>query len=272
MERLNKKYLFVTLFILSVPFFSYAVDGKIEKRRFGSYKVSLSQNFESGLGKIIITKRNNKVFEESEIDNHYSFGNSFDPVLDGPDLYSGHDITGNGFPNLVVSNWTGGAHCCHFLHIFELGKKLKKLVSVEANSSSVRLVDLDRDGFPEIEFWDGAIDYQFACFAGSPGGRVILKFQKDHYEVAGHLMRTPVPTPQKIKNLKKTIVLAFEKNDNPDLPYEFLNTMMELSYSGHFSLALKLADETWPARKSGLEKFKDEFSKALHESLYWRDL
>lgn len=270
MKRLNKNYLFVKLFILIFPFFSYAVDGKFEKRRFGPYKVSLSQEFESGRGKVIIKKGNDKVFEESEVGNHYSFGNSFDPVLDGPDLYSGHDITGNGFSNLVISNWTGGAHCCHFLHVFELGRKLKKLVTVEANSSSIRLVDLDHDGFPEIEFWDGAIDYLFACFAGSPGGRVVLKFQKDHYEVATHLMKTPIPTRQKIEDLKKAIVFAFNKNDNPDLPYEFLNTMMELSYSGHFDLALRLADETWPAKKSGLTKFKDEFSKALHDSLYWK--
>jgi hypothetical protein len=271
-KQLNKKYFSIALLILGLPFFSHAADGKFQKRRFGSYQVSLTQEFESGLGKVIIKIGNEIAFQEAEIDNHYSLGNNFDLILDGRDLYSGRDITGNGIPNLVISNWTGGAHCCHFLHIFELGKKLKKLVTVEANSSSIRLVDLDHDGLPEIEFWEGAIDYMFACFAGSPGGRVVLKFQKDRYDVATHLMKMPAPTAQKIKDLKKSIVLSFEKNESPDLPYEFLKAMMVLSYSGNFNLALKLADETWPAEKQGLEKFKDEFSRALHESPYWKKL
>lgn len=272
MKNLNKKYLLIVLFILILPFFSYAADEKFEKKQFGTYEVSLSQNYHNGLGKIVIKKGNDKVFEESEIENHYSFGNDFDPVLEGPDLYSGRDITGNGSPHLIISNWTGGAHCCHFVHIFELGKKFKKLITVQANSSSVRFVDLDHDGFPEIEFLDGAIDYKFACFADSPGGRVVLKFKKDHYAVAPELMKSSSPTLRKIKNLKKVMSLAFAKNDNPDLPYNFLNTMMELSYSGHFNLALKLADEVWPIDKPGLMKFKDEFSKSLHESIYWKAL
>ncbi len=64
---------------------------------------------------------------------------------------------------------------------YELGKKFRKLVTVEAGSYSVRLVELDHDTFPEIEFWDGSIDYLFACFAGSVPGRVVLKFQKNHF-------------------------------------------------------------------------------------------
>jgi hypothetical protein len=267
----NRRHLFLALFILAFPFFSHGIDGRFERKQFGQYKVSLSQEFASGLAKVVIKKGKDKVFEEAEVGNHYYFGNNFDKVLDGPDLYSGSDITGNEIPNLVVSNWTGGAHCCHFLHIFELGKKLKKLVTVEANSSSIRLVDLDRDGFPEIEFWDGSIDYQFASFAGSPGGRVVLKFHKDHYEVATHLMEKPAPTTKKMSKLKRKLSAAFSKEESPELPYEFLNTMMNLSYSGHFKLALSLADETWPAEKPGLEKFKNEFSQALHDSLYWKE-
>ena len=246
------QYLFILPLILSFSLSSHAVDGRFSKRRFGPYNVFLTHEFESGIGKVIIEKANEKIFEESGVDNHYSFGNDFDPVFEGADRFSGRDITGNGSPNLVVSNWTGGAHCCHFLQIFELGKDLKKLVAVEANSSSVLLVDLDHDGFPEIEFWDGAIDYQFASFAGSPGGRVVLKYQNGVYVVASHLMKRPMPTAKKIKHLKKVILGAFKKEETPDLPYVFLKTMMDLSYSGHLDLAFKLADETWPSEKTGL--------------------
>ncbi|MBK7890111.1 MAG: hypothetical protein IPJ84_04465 [Bdellovibrionales bacterium] len=143
-------------------------------------------------------------------------------------------------------------------------------MTVEALSASIRLVDLDRDGYPEIEFWDGAIDEQFACFARSPGGRVVLKFRKDHYEVATHLMKRAAPTAKKLKRLKLDLARAF-KEESPDLPYRFLKALMDLSYSGHFKLALQVADETWPVGKPGLEKFKSEFSQALQNSQYWKE-
>lgn len=271
MSNLNQRILSLPFLILIFPIFAYSLDGRFEKRKYSPYQISIFQEFQTGLGKIIIQKGKNKIFEEAEIDNHYYFGNHFDPGSEEPtDIFSGHDITGNGIANLVISNWTGGAHCCHFLHIFELGKNLKKLVTVEALSSSIRLVDLDHDGYPEIEFWDGAIDEQFACFAGSPGGRVVLKFRKDHYEVATHLMKRPAPTPKKIKHLKQDLVRSF-KEESPDLPYPFLKALMELSYSGHFKLALQVADETWPVEKPGLAKFKSEFSQALQNSQYWKE-
>lgn len=272
MKNLNQKSLLLSLLILVFPIFSSAFDGSFEKRNHGAYRTSLIQDFQTGVGKMIIQKGSAKVFEESEVDNHYYFGNHFAPNADEPnDVFSGNDITGNGITNLVISNWTGGAHCCHFLNIFELGKKFKKLVTIEALSSSIQLIDLDHDGYPEIEFWDGSIDYQFACFAGSPGGRVVLKFKKDHYEVATHLMKKPTPTARKMKRLKQNLVRAFRDEKGPDLSYSFLEALMDLSYSGHFKLALQLADETWPSEKPGLEKFKNEFSQALQDSRYWKE-
>ncbi len=263
----NSKLVFLLFSIL--PFTSKGFDGRREVKKIGAYKIILSQDYASGLGKIVITKKKKKVFDESDIDNHYYFGNQFDEKKSN--LSFRHDLTGKGIPNLIVSNWTGGAHCCNFLHIFELGKKFRKVATVAAGSSGIRFIDLDHDGFPEIEFWDGAIDYQFASFAFSPAGRVVLKFKNDQYEVATNLMNKPPLSIKRYKNAVKKSRLEFSKNESPDLPYNFLETMMNLSYSGHYQQALKFASDAWPKDKSGLEKFKDEFSQALKESLYWRD-
>ena len=99
----NQKYLFIALFILILPLFAYGIDGRFEKKQLGPYKVSLSQEFKSGLAKIVIRKGNAKVFEEAGIDNHYSFGNSFDQNSNESHLYSDHNITGNGIPNFPHS-------------------------------------------------------------------------------------------------------------------------------------------------------------------------
>jgi hypothetical protein len=100
----------------------------------------------------------------------------------------------------------------------------------------------------------------------------VLKFKKDHFEVATHLMKKPTPSSKQIRMTKNKIKAAFRKGEaNPSLPYEFLNSLMEFSYSGHFELALKMADEVWPAEKPGLSKFKADFTQALRDSLYWKD-
>lgn len=266
MKTRSQKLLLILLAVLA-PFISHA-EGQNEVKRFGAYRVFLSQDFESGIGRILIKRGKNKVFEEADVDYHYYFGNNFDEKQRSS--HSFKNITGNGIPNLVVSNWTGGVHCCHFLTIFELGKDFRKIVTVQANSSTIRLIDLDRDGYPEIEFWDGAIDYLFASFAGSPGGRVVLKFDKDHYDVALDLMKKPAPTSYEIEKIKKRVVKAFKNNDTPELPYDFLEVMMDLSYSGHFKLAMKLVDNLWPSNRPEIEQFKSSFSEALHRSQYFQ--
>ena len=54
---------------------------------------------------------------------------------DDPDaalVKMGMDITGDGQPDLVISEWLGGANCCLVFHIFEIGPTFKKLGTIDA--------------------------------------------------------------------------------------------------------------------------------------------
>jgi hypothetical protein len=54
---------------------------------------------------------------------------------DDPDaglVTMGKDITGDGQPDLVISEWKGGANCCLVLHPFEIGKGFRKIATVDA--------------------------------------------------------------------------------------------------------------------------------------------
>ena len=54
---------------------------------------------------------------------------------DDPDaglVKMGIDITGNGQPDLVISEWSGYANCCLTFHIFEIGPTFKKLGTIDA--------------------------------------------------------------------------------------------------------------------------------------------
>ena len=69
---------------------------------------------------------------------------------DDPDaalVKMGMDITGDGQPDLVISEWLGGANCCLMLHIFEIGPTFKKLGTIDAEfgDSGPHFVHPDKD-------------------------------------------------------------------------------------------------------------------------------
>lgn len=258
------------IFLFFIQNFGIVLSEEIQVKKLGHYKVVVDRPNDQDEGRVRIYKNGKKVYEERDYGSYYYIGNKFDDDLKGRDPHSGKDLNGNFIPDLIITQWTGGAHCCNYLTIFELGTELRKLVSVSGGSSGFRIVDLDGDNNPEIEFWDWPIDYAFTGFSDSAQGRTILKFQKGQYHVGRKLMTTRAPGPKEIDKIQNEIRNAFKK-ENFNIPYALLNAMMELSYSGHFDLALKFADSTWPDRKAGLREFKDEFKNLLNGSQYWKE-
>lgn len=250
---------------------STTADVSVGERQIGPYQILITRVDDGIAGRIEIRKDGEIVFEEEEIGSYFYFGSNFEPNENIEDL-SGADFTGDGTPNLLISKWTGGAHCCNFLYIFELGENFKKIVTVKSDSYNITLSDLDQDNIPEIQFWEGAIDYLFASFAHSSPGRVVLKFTDGNYQISHEHMRAPLPSADILSEKKVSIRAAFEQNESSGLPYEFLELMMSLSYTGHLNEALGMADEVWPQRKPGLDKFKLDFKEALRSSDYWLEL
>ncbi len=247
----------------------YSITGRAaDFRKFGNYSVSLKRTGDGIYGNLIIKRNAKLVFKETEIGDHYYFGELSESERE-KDRFSGTDINGNGIPDLVITRFTAGAHCCFYMYIFEMGENFHKIAEVEGGSYYINLIDLDGDKIPEIEFYDGAIDYQFASFAGSPPGRVVLKYVGDRYVIASNLMSKPLPSGQRLKTLLRKVRKDFLKKDSPDLPYSFLRLMMDWSYSGHTEDALKVVEKLWPPSLSGAQKFKSDFKAALNESPYW---
>lgn len=238
-------------------------------RNFGDYRVVLTRLPDLMGSKYSIFRGKKKVFEKSDYGNYFYLGNYFDDQVKGNDPYSGTSITGNGIPNLLISEWTGGAHCCNYLSIFELGKTLRHITTVDAGSHGIRLVDFDGDGVVEIEFWDWPIDYLFTSFSESAQGRVVLKFQNGKYRVSTKLMNRPAPN---VKFLGKRLgIIKSEFKEKIGVPHSLLKLMMDLSYTGHVDLAMKVPEMVWPSEKPGLPKFQADFKDALKQSKYWNE-
>lgn len=178
------------------------------------------------------------------------------------------DVNADGRRELIVTQWTGGGHCCLNLTIFELKKEITKLIHIEGGSRDFELTDVDEDNNIEIVFWDNPIDYVLSSFASSAQGKVIFKFQNGRFQLARSLMRENAPNSKELRMKKMKIKKEF--SDRGELPHTFLELMMALSYSGHFHLAMTLAEELWPLARPGLADFKLNFSRSLSYSEYWR--
>jgi hypothetical protein len=61
---------------------------------------------------------------------------------------------------LLVSGYSGGAHCCETLHVFALGEKPQKLLEYPAgNAGGYEVKDLDGDGRQELVLGDDSFAY-----------------------------------------------------------------------------------------------------------------
>jgi hypothetical protein len=73
---------------------------------------------------------------------------------------------------LVVEQYTGGAHCCTVYHVYDLGAELRTLFDgdefgVEEIGEDMRVVDVDGDGRYEFTLTVMAFDYFMTSHAGS---------------------------------------------------------------------------------------------------------
>jgi hypothetical protein len=209
----------------------------------------------------------------------YSLGQHQDKASKIPAIANGTDLTGSGHPEMVISGYTGGAHCCTEHDIYELEPEFKRLVTIDdMDDEDGHFEDLDHDGHYYHLTTDSTFVYWKADYAESTATRVILQFVNDNKGGAFHLalkkMHEPVPTPEEWKETTKIAREAFGA-DNPfsgGIGSWFWGNMLSLIYAGHSDLAWKLSDETWPPEKPGKDKFLADFCSQLKTSPYWPDL
>lgn len=80
------------------------------------------------------------------------------------------DVYGDKIPELLVTSYSGGAHCCETLRVFALEKTPRKLLEYAAgNATGHELKDLDGDGRQELLLGDDSFAYfDDLCYACSP--------------------------------------------------------------------------------------------------------
>lgn len=261
------RYFFILFLamIYSVELFAWE---KIDKRMFGQYSVLIEHDEDWVWHRVTISKDGQQLYQIKDTGHYFYIGNKFSDKEKV--VYKIQDINKNGMLDLVISENAMGTVCCHILHILELGDNIKE-TKIVAGNRPIMFVDYDKDGIDEIEFWDNAIVGVFASTAGSPFGRVVYKYdgKSKGYRVASKIMRRELD--RKWLNEQKKKIVQEAKEKTPDLPYTFLDTLMDLSYSGHFDKALKAIEEFSPLLKRDASRLKDEFEHSLKRSEYWKE-
>ena len=187
-------------------------------------------------------------------------------------LAVGRDVTGNGVPDLVVSEYTGGAHCCFLAHVFELGREFRKVATLDARDGDLsHFEDLDGDGSLEFVTNDFTFAYWRTSFADSPAPRVVLKYRDGAYRVAPELMRRPAPAAAELERRGREVREAPQWRARR-MPSALWTTMLDLIYEGHAETAWAFLNSSWPRTEAEKEDFRREFLEQLRKSPYAREI
>ena len=257
-------------------------DDKLWQRTYGDYLVkTVSGSVEEGEIILQVFKAGDLVFST----NSHRF---YDPeaISTDPDP---HDvprpltnITGNGIPDLVVAEWSGGAHCCMTYYVFELGDAFRQVATIEAEHADASFDDLDGNNIPVVQMRDWHYAYEFTSFALSPAPAIILRYADGQYQIATDLMFTDPPSDEEFTGLVQEVQQAYKKpeveGDEIKSPgvwggdASLWDTMLELTYKGHLDLAMQLYDACWQKDWETKDMDMDHFWDLVGSSPYGRAL
>ena len=196
----------------------------------------------------------------------------------------GADLTGRGLPDVIVNEFSGGAHCCSTFYIFELGETFRLVDKISAEHGGITFEDLDGDGVPEIKMQDWSYAYEFASFGDCYAPEVVLRYKDDHYVIAPDLMTTPALTEEELVAKAAAVKAAYREvaedgNVTLSSPATWgaaggvlWNAMLELVYTGREDQALRLFNLAWPEWAHGKRHALRNFTKAVAHSRYYQQL
>lgn len=189
----------------------------------------------------------------------------------GQDIAPGTDITGSGVPELLVAEYSGGAHCCTTYYLYAFKPYFRLLTTIPTLDAGARFEDLDgRPGLEAITA-DMTFAYWNTYYAASPKPRVVLAWNGSAYVAAPDLMATPAPDEADL-DTQAAAVAASDQWTADTMDPDLWRTMLDLIYGGHADLAWRFLDAAWPTNRDGKETFRTDFLCQLATSPWWNTI
>lgn len=174
----------------------------------------------------------------------------------------GQSVTGGTTPQLVVTGWSGGAHCCHTIHIVDLGERPRLIQSIDAGHTDVDLfAQLDDDPAQEIALPDWSFANWPGSFANSPVPRVILHWDGQQYVPSVKLMRAG------------TMLYQMQERRQPRSEDEataaIFQDTLDMIYAGRWKAARTLLKQLLPPTPDNKRLETEFFDCKLPSSPWW---
>lgn len=226
-----------------------------------------------GEGRVEILRDGQRIYERTG--HVFEIGGSrYGPTL----IEAGTDVTADGIPDAIVLEWTGGAHCCFDVEVFQLGPVFRVLARVEGQHTKPEFKDVDADGLPEVLLNDWTFAYWPGCFADSPAPAVILHWTGARYEVARDLMCAPAPPAHELAREAEAVRSAARWAENQGrysqwyIPATLFQRALDLMYSGNEDAGWAFIRQAWSPLFPVDEELLAEFRQRRNGSAYWRAL
>lgn len=216
------------------------------------------------------------IFQDSIGNNgYYILGQHPDPGegWNVPPIANGTDLTGRGQPDMIVTSYSGGNHCCFSTSVFELGPTFHLLATMDGGFFS----DLDHDGICYYLTDDETFAYWPSSYDDSPTEQVVLRFRNGGAQPSFRLdldkMRKPAPTPKQWAEQLANAHETFTQDQWEQFAGQTVwQPVLDLIYTGHSNLAWKFLDEAWPPSVPEKNQWVYGFCTMLRKSPYWSGL
>jgi hypothetical protein len=217
------------------------------------------------------------------LDSEMNAGATVIPVYgNGQKSAPASDINDDGYPELTIEMFSGGARCCNEYFVIQLkDKKAIILRNIWGGNASLILEDLDADGKAELVTADDCSAYWRTSFAGSPMGLIIFRWKDGSYVLATkdykeYRQEERVEQESALIEIKagrgdRDSSFFFEFDDDRDIPTLLLGIMLNYIYIGEWKKAVSIFRQ-YPKRESTRRIFVDEFLKEIQDSRYWQEL
>jgi hypothetical protein len=243
--------------------------------KVGQYEFTTYKNSD---GACLQVTSGGKVAYSNSVDSFetYTLGQAADAQEQIPAIANGTDVTGRGEPDMIVSLYTGGAHCCWIHYVFELGPQFKLLATLDDEDDDLAHFERAADGRYYYITADWTFAYWPTCFACSPSALVTLRWTDDARGGGFHLamdkMQTPAPTTAEWNKELGAAQKVVAAGDADSIGTTMWQTVLNLIYGGQSDLAWKFVDALGPKAQQSPFPALGDFCSLLKTSPYWPDL